>query len=207
MLIRDLFASDVTRDIPPVVYFHEQSPPKLAQEVGEYIITGGWPANHPHHRRVPDGIHEQYVKLLTSIATELDKPGGPEPPNAWISGFYGSGKSSFAKLLGLSRSTESRSRAAARLRRPGSAATRRPSPPSCAPRGRSYEKRSTRWRSSSTSAARRATTSTSTPRRCARCRSASGTALPSRSSPTSSSSSSATASGALRGARAEDSRW
>ena len=26
MLIRDLFASDVTRDIPPVVYFHEQAP-------------------------------------------------------------------------------------------------------------------------------------------------------------------------------------
>ena len=56
---------------------------------------------HPNHRRVPDGIHEQYVRLLTSIAAELDKPGGPELPNAWISGFYGSGKSSFAKLLGL----------------------------------------------------------------------------------------------------------
>ena len=41
--IRDLFASDVTRDIPPVVYFHEQSPEKLEAEVSEYIITGGWP--------------------------------------------------------------------------------------------------------------------------------------------------------------------
>jgi hypothetical protein len=101
MLIRDLFASDVTRDIPPVVYFHEQTPQKLADEVSEYIITGGWPADHPNHRRVPDGIHEQYVKLLTGIAAELDKPGGPELPNAWISGFYGSGKSSFAKLFGL----------------------------------------------------------------------------------------------------------
>ena len=43
MIIRDLFVSDVTRDIPPVVYFHEQSPEKLAAEVSEYIITGGWP--------------------------------------------------------------------------------------------------------------------------------------------------------------------
>lgn len=101
MRIRDLFLSDVTRDIPPVVYFHEQSPGKLAAEVSEYIITGGWPEDHPNHRRVPSGIHEQYVRLLTNIASELDKPGGPELPNAWISGFYGSGKSSFAKLLGL----------------------------------------------------------------------------------------------------------
>ena len=101
MLIRDLFVSDVTRDIPPVVYFHEQSPEKLQAEVCEYIITGGHAEHHPDHRRVPDGIHEQYVRLLTGIARELDKPGGPELPSAWISGFYGSGKSSFAKLLGL----------------------------------------------------------------------------------------------------------
>ena len=101
MLIRDLFLSDVTRDIPPVVYFHEQGPDKLAAEVSEYIITGGWPEDHPNHRRVPSGIHEQYVRLLKNIAAELDKPGGPELPNAWVSGFYGSGKSSFAKLLGL----------------------------------------------------------------------------------------------------------
>jgi len=101
MLIRDLFLSDVTRDIPPVVYFHEQSPDKLAAEVSEYIVTGGWPEDHPNHRRVPSGIHEQYVRLLTNIAQELDRPGGPDLPNAWVSGFYGSGKSSFAKLLGL----------------------------------------------------------------------------------------------------------
>ena len=99
--IRDLFVSDVTRDIPPVVYFHEQDPARLQAEVSEYIITGGWPPEHPNHQRVPDGIHEQYVRLLTGIAAELDKPGGPELPTAWISGFYGSGKSSFAKLLGL----------------------------------------------------------------------------------------------------------
>jgi len=101
MKIRTLFHDDVTRDIPPVVYFHEQSPKKLEEEVSEYIITGGWQEGHPNHRRVPNGIHEQYVRLLNSIARELDKPSGPELPNVWISGFYGSGKSSFAKLLGL----------------------------------------------------------------------------------------------------------
>ena len=100
MTIRDLFRSRVDRDIPPVVYFHEQSAEKLQAEVSEYIITGGWPEGHVNHKRVPRGIHENYVRLLTRIACEMDKPGGPELPAVWISGFYGSGKSSFAKLLG-----------------------------------------------------------------------------------------------------------
>lgn len=102
MKIRELFVENVTRSIPPVVYFHQQSPESIAAEVGEYIITGGWNEDHPNHRRVPNGIHEQYVKLLRGISRELGKEGGPDLPNVWISGFYGSGKSSFAKLLGLS---------------------------------------------------------------------------------------------------------
>jgi hypothetical protein len=101
MLIRELFASDVTRDIPPVVYFQDQSPERLEDEVREYIVTGGWPEGHPNRRRVPSGIHEEYVRLLTALSVELTKRGGPDLPNVWISGFYGSGKSSFAKLLGL----------------------------------------------------------------------------------------------------------
>src|SRR3954453_22115638 len=103
MKIRELFTLVVDRDIPPVVYFHEQTPERLASEVSEYIITGGYPAGDPRVRRLPEGqgIHEQFVHLLSAIKVELDKPGGPELPACWISGFYGSGKSSFAKLLGL----------------------------------------------------------------------------------------------------------
>ena len=99
--LRELFASNVTRPIAPVVWFHELSPEKLQAEVDEYIITGGWPEGDPRRTRVPNGIHEQYVKLLTGISAELARPGGVDLPVAWISGFYGSGKSSFAKLLGL----------------------------------------------------------------------------------------------------------
>lgn len=102
MKIRELFVAEVTRDIPPVVYFHEQSPEKLRSEVGEYIITGGYPEGDPRSRRVKSGIHEQFVHLLRGIVHELTRKGGPELPGSWISGFYGSGKSSFAKLLGLS---------------------------------------------------------------------------------------------------------
>ncbi len=101
MKIQDLFVADVTRDIPPVVYFHEQSPEKLKAEVSEYIITGGFPDGDPRARRLKAGIHEQFVHLLRAIGTELNKNGGPALPASWISGFYGSGKSSFAKLLGL----------------------------------------------------------------------------------------------------------
>ena len=90
MLIQEIFASDITRDIAPVVYFHEKDPERVQEEVREYIITGGYPANHPNQKRVPIGIHEQYVALLTGILRELDQ--GAQLPTAWISGFYGSGK-------------------------------------------------------------------------------------------------------------------
>ncbi|MBI4818899.1 MAG: BREX system P-loop protein BrxC [Deltaproteobacteria bacterium] len=101
MKVHELFQHDVTRDIPPVVYFHEQSPAKLAAEVSEYIVTGGYPETDPRYRRVKSGIHEQFVQLLRGITVELNKRSGPELPASWMSGFYGSGKSSFAKLLGL----------------------------------------------------------------------------------------------------------
>src|SRR6202035_104220 len=56
MKIRDLFVAEVTRDIPPVVYFHQQSPDWLEAEVGEYIVTGGYPEGDPRSRRVKSGI-------------------------------------------------------------------------------------------------------------------------------------------------------
>jgi hypothetical protein len=102
MTVQELFASDVTRDIAPVIYFAEQRPENLQAEVAEYIITGGYEEGDPRRKRNADGIHEQFVRLLHSLSAELKKPGGAELPACWISGFYGSGKSSFAKLLGLS---------------------------------------------------------------------------------------------------------
>lgn len=99
MKLGEVFERDVTRNIPPVVYFHEQDGRRLADEVAEYIVTGGYPQGDARHNA--SGIHEQYVRLLSAVTKELTRNGGPELPAAWISGFYGSGKSSFAKLLGL----------------------------------------------------------------------------------------------------------
>ena len=101
MKIRELFEGIVTRDIPPVVYFHEQSPEKIRDEVGEYIITGGYKPEDPRFARSKNGIHEEMVRLLGNLRSELDKKGGPDLPACWISGYFGSGKSSFAKLLAL----------------------------------------------------------------------------------------------------------
>src|SRR5260370_38150020 len=92
MLIRELFLSDATRDIPPVVYFHEQGADKLAAEVSEYTITRGWPEDRPNHRRVPSVTHEEYARLLRNIAPKLDKARGPALPTVWYSAFYRPGK-------------------------------------------------------------------------------------------------------------------
>ncbi|MBK6517532.1 MAG: BREX system P-loop protein BrxC [Polyangiaceae bacterium] len=100
MLIHDLFERDVTRAIPPVVYFHEQQPEELEREVSEYIVTGGYKKDDT--RATDDGIHEELVRLLTGMRSELARwASGHRLPACWISGFYGSGKSSLAKLLGL----------------------------------------------------------------------------------------------------------
>lgn len=99
MQIGELFERPVTRAIPPVVFFHEQDPAKLREEVSEYIITGGYPAGDP--RAAEGGIHEQLVRLLRALRRELDRSDKSGLPACWISGFYGSGKSSFAKLVGL----------------------------------------------------------------------------------------------------------
>lgn len=101
MLIKDIFISDIARDIPPVVYFHEQGPDKILEEVSEYIITGGYPKDDPRHNRVSSGIHEQFVQLLKGLSEAVGRSNGVDLPASWISGFYGSGKSSFAKLFGL----------------------------------------------------------------------------------------------------------
>lgn len=93
MIIKEILARDITKTIDPVIYFQQRSPEILEREVSEYVIT-------TNKEGAETGIHEQYVNLLSSISKSLDANEGL--PASWISGFFGSGKSSFAKLLGLS---------------------------------------------------------------------------------------------------------
>ena len=65
--------------------FYEQADEQSVHaEIAEYVAT--------------DSIRDQYRHLLTAIA---EAPADPhESVGVWVSGFFGSGKSSFAKNLG-----------------------------------------------------------------------------------------------------------
>ena len=59
---------------------------RLKAEIREYIVT--------------DSIEHQLERLLENIQAAMEAGGGHEV-GVWVSGFYGSGKSSFTKYLGL----------------------------------------------------------------------------------------------------------
>lgn len=88
MTIKDLFdpAKDIYRTIEKVITYNVAQEARLRAEITEYIVT--------------DSIEEQFEKLLTRMQTAMDHGGGNEV-GVWVSGFYGSGKSSFTKYLGL----------------------------------------------------------------------------------------------------------
>ena len=93
--IKDIFFRDIEQDIAPVIYFHQLEPEVISQEVSEYIFT----TRSSSKGNQLGGIHEQMVSLLNQISIAVKE--GHKLPASWISGFFGSGKSSFAKLLGL----------------------------------------------------------------------------------------------------------
>src|SRR6188768_3634466 len=84
--IKMLFASDIHRRIEEVIKVDQNDEEILRDEINEYVVTD---AIRSHYT----GIYEAY----------LETPNKPHEGIAiWVSGFFGSGKSSFAKMLGLS---------------------------------------------------------------------------------------------------------
>ena len=82
--IGDLLSRDLSRKIVEVIQVDQDKDEDLYSEITEYIAT--------------DSIKDQYATLLKAIA---DAPADPhDSVGVWISGFFGSGKSSFAKNLG-----------------------------------------------------------------------------------------------------------
>ncbi len=82
--IRDLLSRDLSQQIEEVIKVDQQDEQTVYNELTEYVFT--------------DRIEDQYRELLAAIA---EGPGDPtEGVGVWISGFFGSGKSSFAKNLG-----------------------------------------------------------------------------------------------------------
>jgi len=82
--IRDLLTRDLSRKIEEVIQVDQADEHSVYAEISEYVAT--------------DSIREQYHDLLKAIA---EAPADPhESIGVWVSGFFGSGKSSFAKNLG-----------------------------------------------------------------------------------------------------------
>lgn len=82
MKIRDLFRRDVTRRIEEVIKVDAEA--SVATEIDEYVVT--------------EHIAGELEKVLNTYQETILTPS--EETNVWISGFFGSGKSSFAKILG-----------------------------------------------------------------------------------------------------------
>ena len=86
--IKSLFDKnkDIYRTIEKVITYDASQENRLKAEISEYVVT--------------ESIEEQFEKLLTRMQTAMEEEGQNEV-GVWVSGFYGSGKSSFTKYLGL----------------------------------------------------------------------------------------------------------
>src|SRR5690242_19408167 len=82
--IRDLLSRDLTQKIEEIIKVDQTDEQSVYSEITEYIAT--------------DRIKDQYLHLLKEMAEAPTDP--HEGVGVWISGFSGSGKSSFAKNLG-----------------------------------------------------------------------------------------------------------
>jgi hypothetical protein len=82
--IKELFAGDIYRRIEEVIKVDQTDEAILHEELGEYVLT--------------DAIRSHYKNILRSYWETPNKP--HEGIAIWVSGFFGSGKSSFAKMLG-----------------------------------------------------------------------------------------------------------
>ncbi|HXH41397.1 MAG TPA: BREX system P-loop protein BrxC, partial [Thermoanaerobaculia bacterium] len=83
--IGELLTRDLSRKIEEIIQVDQADEQSVHAEITEYIAT--------------DSIRDQYRQLLEAVA---EAPADPnESVGVWVSGFFGSGKSSFAKNLGF----------------------------------------------------------------------------------------------------------
>ena len=88
MTIKKLFdpSKNINRSIEKVITYGVSQEVRLKSEISEYVVT--------------DSIDQQFENLLLKMEAAMDI-GGENEVGVWVSGFYGSGKSSFTKYLGL----------------------------------------------------------------------------------------------------------
>ena len=80
MKIKDILTIDLSEDIKNVINLEDISEKEIQAEIESYIVT--------------DGLAREYASFADTFTSNILETG------VWISGFYGSGKSYFGKLLG-----------------------------------------------------------------------------------------------------------
>ncbi|MDD4150296.1 MAG: hypothetical protein PHE33_09725 [Bacteroidales bacterium] len=80
MKIKEILSIDLSEDIKNVIDLEDISEKEIQSEIESYIVT--------------DGLSKEYVSFADIYTSNILETG------VWISGFYGSGKSYFGKLLG-----------------------------------------------------------------------------------------------------------
>ena len=77
---KDILTIDLSEDIKNVIDLEDISEAAIQSEIESYIIT--------------DGLAKEYSSFVSDYTSNIIETG------VWLSGFYGSGKSYFGKLLG-----------------------------------------------------------------------------------------------------------
>ena len=83
MILKELFAKDIDRDIKGVIKVGQGDDENIRQELEEYVVT----------RELQKHFADFFASYKKGINGHTDKMG------VWISGFFGSGKSHFLKIL------------------------------------------------------------------------------------------------------------
>jgi hypothetical protein len=88
MTIREFFDRDITRPINGVVKADQQDDASVWHELDEFVVT----------RELDKHLH-LFISNYLAVADNLNKPEYAGKIGVWISGFFGSGKSHYLKVL------------------------------------------------------------------------------------------------------------
>ena len=83
MMIRDMFADDINRKINGVIKVDQAADDVIEQELNEYVITRE--------------LKKHFITFFNYYSEAFEQP--TADMGVWISGFFGSGKSHFLKML------------------------------------------------------------------------------------------------------------
>ena len=83
MRLHDIYAKEIDRPINGVINVAQDDNESIEQELSEYVIT--------------KELRKHFTTFLNNYEQSIDSP--TDKIGVWISGFFGSGKSHFLKML------------------------------------------------------------------------------------------------------------